>query len=57
MIEDMKVARATCDGCRRRHEVVAPRTTLKACIKVEGWKVGPGDRILCPDCSKEVEVR
>lgn len=55
MIEDMRVARAICDGCRRRHAVVAPRATLKACIKVEGWQVGPGDRVLCPDCREVAE--
>ncbi len=54
MIEDVRVARAYCNGCRTQFPLVCPRSVLRDRLKADGWKVGPGDRCVCPECSRKV---
>ena len=55
MIYEFKVARVSCDECGQRFPIIAPKVDLRARLKAQGWTVGPGWRVTCPECGRETE--
>ena len=49
MIEKLTLHRAYCDECKRRYDIVAPKSVLKTHLEMNGWRVSK-DAVTCPDC-------
>lgn len=54
MIYEFQVARASCNVCGLRFPIIAPKADLRPALRREGWTVGKGWYVLCPNC-QEVE--
>lgn len=54
MIDEFRVARASCNVCGLQFYLIAPKAEVRFALRHEGWTVGKGWYVLCPQCQEEV---